>query len=184
MAASRAHSTQRVSARSRVRGAIAWQKSEAPRVRIQLAPSRVYIEDLRGDTTAAGTARTDRSGVDDGRVIPDIPLVGEGLRQASIEVALDHLELADANFSRKQVRTQDVGTIALFVSILSDGRSAVAAEEIGEPQLLFPCYDGLATLYLALGDTAKTEEYLAKGQAICQKTGYTADALIMLPFLC
>src|SRR5262249_2637612 len=35
------------------------------------------------------------------------------------------------------------------------------AEEIGEPQLLFPCYDGLATLYLAMGDTAKTEEYLA-----------------------
>jgi predicted ATPase/class 3 adenylate cyclase len=58
------------------------------------------------------------------------------------------------------------------------------AEEIGEPQLLFPCYDGLATLYLALGDTAKTEEYLAKGREICQKTGYTPDALIMLPFLC
>ncbi len=58
------------------------------------------------------------------------------------------------------------------------------AEEIGEPQLLFPCYDGLATLYLAMGDTAKTEEYLAKGREICQKTGYTPDALIMLPFLC
>src|SRR5712692_2204198 len=58
------------------------------------------------------------------------------------------------------------------------------AEEIGEPQLLFPCYDGLATLYLALGDTAKTEEYLAKGQEVCQKTGYTPDALVMLPFLC
>lgn len=58
------------------------------------------------------------------------------------------------------------------------------AEEVGEPQLLFPCYDGLATLYLALGDTAKTEKYLAKGQEICRKTGYTPEALIMLPFLC
>ena len=58
------------------------------------------------------------------------------------------------------------------------------AEEIGEPQLLFPCYDGLATLYLAMGDTAKTEEYLAKGQEVCRRTGYTPDALIMLPFLC
>jgi len=58
------------------------------------------------------------------------------------------------------------------------------AEEVGEPQLLFPCYDGLATLHLALGDTAKAEEYLAKGQEICQRTGYTPDALIMLPFLC
>lgn len=58
------------------------------------------------------------------------------------------------------------------------------AEEIGEPQLVFPCYDGLATLYLALGDTAQAETYLAKGQEICQRTGYAADALIMLPFLC
>jgi adenylate cyclase len=58
------------------------------------------------------------------------------------------------------------------------------AEEIGEPQLLFPCYDGLATLYLAMKDTAKAEEYLAKGQEVCRRTGYTADMLIMLPFLC
>jgi adenylate cyclase len=58
------------------------------------------------------------------------------------------------------------------------------AEEIGEPQLLFPCYDGLATLYLALRDTAKAEEYLAKAREVCRQTGYTADALIMLPFLC
>jgi len=58
------------------------------------------------------------------------------------------------------------------------------AEESGEPQLLFPCYDGLATLYLALKNISKAEEYLVKSQEICQKTGYTADALIMLPFLC
>jgi len=58
------------------------------------------------------------------------------------------------------------------------------AEESGEPQLLFPCYDGLATLYLSLGETAKAEAYLAQGRAICEKTGYTPDALIMVPFLC
>jgi tetratricopeptide (TPR) repeat protein len=58
------------------------------------------------------------------------------------------------------------------------------AEEIGEPQQLFPCYDGLATLYLARGDTVKAEAYLAKGLEICQKTGYSPDTLIMLPFLC
>ncbi len=58
------------------------------------------------------------------------------------------------------------------------------AEEIGEPQLLFPCYDGLATLYLAMGDTVRAEEYLAKGQEVCRRTGYTPDTLIMLPFLC
>ena len=58
------------------------------------------------------------------------------------------------------------------------------AEEIGEPQQLFPCYDGLATLYLARGDTVKAEAYLAKGLEICRKTGYSPDTLIMLPFLC
>jgi tetratricopeptide (TPR) repeat protein len=58
------------------------------------------------------------------------------------------------------------------------------AEETGEPQQLFPCYDGLATLSLARGNTAKAEEYLAKSLEICQKTGYSPDTLIMLPFLC
>jgi tetratricopeptide (TPR) repeat protein len=58
------------------------------------------------------------------------------------------------------------------------------AEEIGEPQLLFPCYDGLATLYLAMGEINKAEAYLTKGQEVCEKTGYTPDALIMMPFLC
>jgi len=58
------------------------------------------------------------------------------------------------------------------------------AEELGEPQLLFPCYDGLATLSLALNDTATAEEYLAKNQEVCRRTGYTVDAFIMLPFLC
>jgi predicted ATPase len=58
------------------------------------------------------------------------------------------------------------------------------AEETGEPQHLFPCYDGLATLHLARGDTVKAEEYLARSLAICQKTGYSPDTLIMLPFLC
>lgn len=58
------------------------------------------------------------------------------------------------------------------------------AEETGEPQHLFPCYDGLATLHLARGDTVRAEEYLAKSLEICQKTGYSPDTLIMLPFLC
>ena len=58
------------------------------------------------------------------------------------------------------------------------------AEEIGEPQQLFPCYDGLATLYLARGDTVKAEEYLAKGLEICQKdrlfAGYVDHAAVPL----
>jgi adenylate cyclase len=58
------------------------------------------------------------------------------------------------------------------------------AEQVGEPQLLFPCYDGLATLYLDTGDVATAETYLAKAQAVCERAGVEPDALMVLPFLC
>jgi adenylate cyclase len=58
------------------------------------------------------------------------------------------------------------------------------AEQVGEPQLLFPCYDGLATLYLDAGDGAKAELYLAKAQEVCERAGVEPDALLVLPFLC
>lgn len=58
------------------------------------------------------------------------------------------------------------------------------AEAIGEPQLLFPCYDGLATLYLDAGDHAKAEQYLTKAQETCARAGVEPDALMVLPFLC
>ena len=57
------------------------------------------------------------------------------------------------------------------------------AEQIGEPQLLFPCYDGLATLYLDAGDHALAEVYLAKSQEVCERAGIEPDALMVLPFL-
>ena len=41
----------------------------------------------------------------------------------------------------------------------------------GEPQLLFPCYDGLATLYLEMGDEVQAERFLQKAQAVCERTG-------------
>jgi adenylate cyclase len=58
------------------------------------------------------------------------------------------------------------------------------AERAGEPQLLFPCYDGLATLYLDAGNQAQAEVYLAKAQAVCERAGLEPDALMVLPFLC
>ena len=58
------------------------------------------------------------------------------------------------------------------------------AERIGEPQLLFPCYDGLATLYLDAGNHALAEGYLAKAQEVCERAGLEPDALMVLPFLC
>jgi adenylate cyclase len=58
------------------------------------------------------------------------------------------------------------------------------AEQAGEPQLLFPCYDGLATLLLDLGDDAAAEEYMRQAQDICERAGVEPDALMVLPFLC
>lgn len=57
------------------------------------------------------------------------------------------------------------------------------AEQVGDPQLLFPCYDGLATLYLDAGEGAKAEMYLAKAQEVCERAGMEPDALMVLPFL-
>ena len=57
------------------------------------------------------------------------------------------------------------------------------AEEMGEPQLLFPCYEGLATLYFEIGDEAQGEEYLAKAQQVCERARVEPDALVVLPFL-
>ena len=49
-----------------------------------------------------------------------------------------------------------------------------------EPQLLFPCYDGLATLYLAMGDTAKTEESV--GQLLREEiSGMLKDSNLQKP---
>jgi len=57
------------------------------------------------------------------------------------------------------------------------------AEQIGEPQLLFPCYDGLATLHLDAGNQELAEVYLAKSQEVCERAGIEPDALMVLPFL-
>ncbi|HEY1231208.1 MAG TPA: tetratricopeptide repeat protein, partial [Ramlibacter sp.] len=58
------------------------------------------------------------------------------------------------------------------------------AEQVAEPQLLFPCYDGLATLYLDAGRPDQAELWLAKAQALCESAGLEPDALMVLPFLC
>ncbi len=57
------------------------------------------------------------------------------------------------------------------------------AEAAGEPQLLFPCYDGLATLHLDLGEPAEAERYLTLAQEVCARAGLDPDSLVLLPFL-
>ncbi|OUM03631.1 adenylate/guanylate cyclase domain-containing protein [Variovorax sp. JS1663] len=58
------------------------------------------------------------------------------------------------------------------------------AEKSDEPQLLFPCYEGLATLYLDVDDAVQAERYMALAQDTCQRAGLDPDALVVLPFLC
>ncbi|MBA2962628.1 MULTISPECIES: AAA family ATPase [Ramlibacter] len=58
------------------------------------------------------------------------------------------------------------------------------AEQIDEPQLLFPCYDGLATLYLDTGRPEQAETHLEKAREVCERAGLEPDALMVLPFLC
>jgi adenylate cyclase len=57
------------------------------------------------------------------------------------------------------------------------------AERAEEPQLILPCYDGLATICLDRGDRVRAQEYMEKARQLCGRTGLDADALLMLPFL-
>ena len=57
------------------------------------------------------------------------------------------------------------------------------AERAAEPQLILPCYDGLATICLDRGDRVRAEEYMVKSRELCGRTGLDADAVLVLPFL-
>jgi adenylate cyclase len=57
------------------------------------------------------------------------------------------------------------------------------AERAGEPQLILPCYDGLATICLDRGDRIRAAEYMEKAQTLCIRTGLDPDTLLLLPFL-
>jgi hypothetical protein len=57
------------------------------------------------------------------------------------------------------------------------------ARETGEPQLLFPCYDGLATLCLDRDDMEEAERYFGLAQELCDRHGLDPGTLIVLPFL-
>jgi adenylate cyclase len=58
------------------------------------------------------------------------------------------------------------------------------AEKIGEPQLILPCYDGLATIHLDRGDRIRAAQFMEKGRDLCEQSGLDPDTLLLLPFLC
>jgi hypothetical protein len=55
---------------------------------------------------------------------------------------------------------------------------------MGEPQLIFPCIEGMATLFLDQGDDARAESYFIRADEVCAKAGVDRDSLVVLPFLC
>jgi adenylate cyclase len=110
---------------------------------------------------------------------------GIGAAQASIDLdrqlgQLDHLAIPLIILG--QIYQCHGGNPALARQCYTEALSL--AEEAGEPQLLFPCYDGLATLYLEMGDEAQAERYMRKAQEVCERAGLDADSLVVLPFFC
>jgi predicted ATPase/class 3 adenylate cyclase len=63
-------------------------------------------------------------------------------------------------------------------------RALEVAEAVGEPQLLFPCYEGLATLAIERGDEAEAEAWLERSRHVQETTGWSSDTFLVLPFLC
>ncbi|OAP37797.1 adenylate cyclase [Sinorhizobium glycinis] len=63
------------------------------------------------------------------------------------------------------------------------GEALDLAAETGEAQVLFPCYDGLATLCLDEGDLAGAERYFGLARDICESHDLDPEALVVLPFL-
>ncbi len=57
------------------------------------------------------------------------------------------------------------------------------ARETSEPQLLFSCYDGLATVNLDLDNLGEAERYFSLAQDVCARHGLNPEALVVLPFL-
>jgi adenylate cyclase len=110
----------------------------------------------------------------------------EGLRAAELAIDLD-----------RQLGQIDHLAVPLIVlaqihQCHGDPRAALGyfeearqlAVRMGEPQLLFPVYDGLGTLYLDLGDADKAEDYLRQADQVCASAGVDRDSLVVLPFLC
>jgi tetratricopeptide (TPR) repeat protein len=109
---------------------------------------------------------------------------GMGAAQAAIDLdrqlgQLDHLAVPLIVLG--QIYQCHGGDPALALKCYTEALGL--AEEAGEPQLLFPCYDGLATLFLEMGDEARAEQYMLKAQQVCERAGLDPDSLIVLPFL-
>jgi adenylate cyclase len=110
----------------------------------------------------------------------------EGLQAAQAAVKLDR-ELGQLD--HLAVPLIVMGQIYQCRGDLREARQAyeealTLSEKIGEPQLMLPCYDGLATVALDRGDKALAEQYMQKARELCERTSLDPDAALLLPFLC
>jgi len=109
----------------------------------------------------------------------------EGLEAANAAAAIDR-ELGQLD--HLAVPLVVIGQIHQCRGELHKAESAyrealVLAEKIGEPQLILPCYDGLATIHLDRGDRVRAEELMERARQLCERTGLDPDTLLLLPFL-
>jgi adenylate cyclase len=109
----------------------------------------------------------------------------EGLRAAGAAVALDeqlgqdnHLPVPLIILGQIHQCRGDVEKAEGYYR-----RALAVAESIGEPQLLVPCYEGLAMLAIERDDDAQAESWLAKSRDVQDATGWTSDTFLVLPFL-
>jgi len=108
---------------------------------------------------------------------------GVGAARAAIEIdrsmgQIDHLTVSLVVLGQiYQCHGEPADALGYYAEAMA------LAEQSGEPQLLFPCYDGLATLYLDMDDPTRAEHYMGKAKEICERAGLDPDALTVLPFL-
>jgi adenylate cyclase len=63
-------------------------------------------------------------------------------------------------------------------------RALEVAEQLGDPQLLVPCYEGLATLAIERDDPEEAERWLERSRNVQETSGWTSETFLVLPFLC
>lgn len=56
------------------------------------------------------------------------------------------------------------------------------AEELGDPQILFPCLEGLGMLSLEQEQVERGQAYLARARKVCDDAGVSIDEMVLLPF--
>jgi tetratricopeptide (TPR) repeat protein len=130
--------------------------------------SRLYAN--LGVSYCTFTGRCEGEGVDAVRTAIDLD------RELGL---VDHLPVSLVVLGKiYQCHGQPQMAITLYTEALE------LAVDLDEPQILFPCYDGLATVHLDIDDIDTAERYMDLAQIVCERAGLDPESLVVLPFLC